>query len=78
MTRATRGHPPRPPQPPAAPITLRAGDFLSVREAAALLAVHPESVRRWARAGRLRCFRAGRDLRFRRADLIAWVSGSEG
>lgn len=52
-------------------------EYLSVREGADLLGCHPESLRRWARRGHLRCFRCGSRLRFQRADLIAWLSGKE-
>lgn len=45
---------------------LNPGDFISVNQVAELLHVHPHSVRRWADAGLLPCYRFGlrRDRRF--------------
>lgn len=39
--------------------------FFTVEDTAALLMVHPETVRRWCRAGKLPHFRAGRRGRLR-------------
>ncbi|MDQ3364345.1 MAG: helix-turn-helix domain-containing protein [Myxococcota bacterium] len=44
-------------------------EYLSTINAAALAGVHPDTVRRWIREGRLAEHRAGRELRIRRADL---------
>ncbi len=52
-------------------------ELLDIREAAALLRVSQTSLRRWTNAGRLPCLRVGgrRERRFRRADLLAFLSG---
>ena len=51
-------------------------DLLTVREAAELLRVHPETLRRWTREGRIRLGgMAGSRLRYRRDDLSRWIEG---
>ena len=52
-------------------------ELLDIREAAALLRVSETSLRRWTNAGRLPCLRVGgrRERRFRRGDLLAFLSG---
>jgi len=47
------------------------GTLWTAREAADYLRVAPDTVRRWVREGRLAAARAGRLLRFRRADVDA-------
>jgi excisionase family DNA binding protein len=55
------------------------GDRASVRpllrdaEVAGILSVQPDTVRRWAARGELPCVRLGRLLRFRPADIDAWI-----
>lgn len=49
-------------------------DLLSPAQAAAMLGVHPETLRRWAVKGRIPCYRPGGPgtfPRYRRADLEA-------
>jgi excisionase family DNA binding protein len=46
-------------------------------ELAALLAVHPETIRRAAAAGRLRSRRVGRDRRYPESAVKAWVESLE-
>ncbi|TPG21751.1 DNA-binding protein [Sphingomonas koreensis] len=46
-------------------------DLLSVDEAAAVLKVHPNTVRAWVRAGRIPGAKIGRGWRFIEADLVA-------
>jgi excisionase family DNA binding protein len=50
-------------------------DWLTVKEAAALLGWHESSVRRALRKGRLRGEKFGRDWRIRRADVDAYRAG---
>ena len=53
-------------------------DWLSLSEASALLGVHPTTLRRWANAGDIACFRTpGGHRRFRLADLVAWTQGAK-
>lgn len=49
----------------------------TVDEAAALLKVHPVTLRRWTRAGKLPVSRPnGGTMRYRHADLVALIDGS--
>lgn len=48
-----------------APQLLRGLDTLTVKEVARVMQVQPETVRRWAREGRLSAMRWGGRLRFR-------------
>ena len=52
--------------------------LLSIPEAAARLRVHPNSVRRWYKSGRLKGWRLGSKLiRFRLEDLEAFAAGAQ-
>ena len=52
--------------------------WLSLSEASQLLGVHFTTLRRWADAGSVPCFRTpGRHRRFRQADLVAWLQGRQ-
>lgn len=52
-------------------------DWLSLSEASDLLGVHPSTMRRWADAGEISCFRTpGGHRRFRAADLEACLEGA--
>jgi transcriptional repressor of dcmA and dcmR len=55
------------------------GEFLTVRQAAAVLGVSALSLRRWTKSGLLPCARVGRrgDRRFRRADLLAFLDRAD-
>lgn len=48
--------------------------LLTDRDVARVLAVKPDTVRRWAAQGELPSVRLGRLLRFRGEDIAAWVS----
>ncbi len=50
-----------------------ATEILKVREAAALLGIHPNSLRALARAARVPATKVGRDWRFIEADLVGWI-----
>lgn len=52
-------------------------DFLTVNEVADLLKVSDKTVRRLATRGELPSFRVGAQLRFRRADIEAWVDAQQ-
>ena len=55
------------------------GDALSLGSAARVLGVSAVTLRRWADAGRIACFRTpGGQRRFRRADLERILCGSDG
>jgi excisionase family DNA binding protein len=47
---------------------------LTTSELAALLAVHPETIRRAAASGRLRSRRIGRDRRYPESAVREWLS----
>jgi len=49
------------------------GRLLDARQAARRLGCCEETLLRAARAGRLRCYRVGRAIRFDPADLDAWA-----
>ena len=51
-------------------------DLLSVGQAAEMLSVHPDTIRRWAAGGLLRVYRVGprRDRRFHRSEVIRLLS----
>ncbi|MGD8398401.1 MAG: helix-turn-helix domain-containing protein [Anaerolineae bacterium] len=50
--------------------------WLSLTEASDRLGVHPSTLRRWADAGDVPCFRTpGGHRRFRHGDLLAWMQG---
>ncbi len=57
-------------------MSLHSTDWLSLAEASARLGVHPTTLRRWADAGQIPCFRTpGGHRRFRSSDLSAWMQG---
>jgi excisionase family DNA binding protein len=56
----------------------RAPAFLTTREAGGLARVAPGTIRRWIRAGKLVAVSAGREVRVRRTDLEALMTGNRG
>ncbi|MBM3956549.1 MAG: helix-turn-helix domain-containing protein [Gemmatimonadetes bacterium] len=48
-------------------------ELMDARATGAYLGLHPETVRLWAREGRLPAVRIGNRWRFRRADLDRWL-----
>jgi excisionase family DNA binding protein len=50
------------------------GNLLTVPEAAQLLSVKPRTIYAWVQERRIPFRRAGRLLRFDRADLLAWAA----
>ncbi|SEB55089.1 helix-turn-helix domain-containing protein [Terriglobus roseus] len=46
--------------------------ILNADEASSLLGLHPVTLRRWAREGRVPCHRVGRRLSFRSTELNHW------
>ena len=66
--------------PPPVPRTARPGDAtLSVTKAARVLGVHPNTVRAWSEAGRLRYYRINDrgDRRYRLGDLQRFLAAAE-
>lgn len=49
----------------------------NIREAAAFLGAHEQTVRRLARRGAIPCFKVGRDWRFRPSALQQWVEAQQ-
>ena len=54
--------------------------LLRIREAAEMLSVHPETLRRWDRQGKLKAVRFGSrgDRRYRKEDLDRFIKGRRG
>jgi excisionase family DNA binding protein len=53
-------------------------EWLSLTQASEMLGVHPTTLRRWADAGDIPCFRTpGGHRRFRTTDLTAWMEGTK-
>jgi len=50
--------------------------LLTVIEAAEYMRVHPRTVRRWVREGRLDCLRAGNRILFEPRSLARWLQGA--
>jgi excisionase family DNA binding protein len=53
-------------------------DMLTVDEVANVLRVHPRSIQRWAREGRVASVRIGRSYRISRSDVVRWMSEASG
>jgi len=53
------------------------GLLLGVSEAAKFLGLHPETVRQFARLGKIPAMKVGRSWRFRRDRLMAWLDAAE-
>lgn len=51
-------------------------EFLTLREAADLLRCSTRTLRRRIKAGVLPCYWLNRQIRFRRAELVSWLSGA--
>ena len=64
---------------PSAPLTRPIDATLSVTKAARLLGVHPNTVRAWSDAGRLRSYRINPrgDRRYRLGDLQRFMAAAE-
>src|SRR3954454_844944 len=65
---------------PSAPLTRPIDATLSVTKAARLLGVHPNTIRAWSDAGRLRYYRINPrgDRRYRLGDLHRFLAAAEG
>jgi excisionase family DNA binding protein len=50
--------------------------LLSAEEAASLLTIHTNTLRLWAREGRVPCIRIGRRVAFRASQLNKWLEES--
>jgi excisionase family DNA binding protein len=50
---------------------------MSVKDAGAYAKVSTQSIRRWIRTGRLKIYRAGRQIRINEADLVDLLSPQE-
>lgn len=48
--------------------------LLTLKEAAAILQIHPDTVRKWIKEGRIPYTRVGRVLRFRESLLEQWIN----
>jgi len=55
---------------------MSAAEVLFIDEAAALLGVHPVTLRRLAGLGRVPCRKVGREWRFSQPALMAWLAGA--
>lgn len=55
-------------------------DMLTVRDVARILHIHPNTVRRWSNAGRIKAYRitARGDRRFKREDIARFITELNG
>jgi excisionase family DNA binding protein len=53
---------------------MESGNLLTVREAAQLLSIKPRTIYAWVAERRIPFRKAGRLLRFDRAELLAWAT----
>jgi excisionase family DNA binding protein len=53
-------------------VTTRESDVLNIRQAAAYLGAHEQTVRKLARRGGIPSFKVGRDWRFRKEAILRW------
>jgi excisionase family DNA binding protein len=53
-------------------------DMLTVDKVATILRIHPRSIQRWARDGRVASVRIGRSCRIPRSDIVRWMCESSG
>ena len=51
--------------------------LLTVGEVAALLRLHPKTIERMVREGRIPSLRLGGRLRFRPSDIVSWLAARE-
>ena len=63
---------------PSADAPARSVSFLTLPEAATYLRVSPRTIYRWAREGRLRCFRLGKTTRFTLKNLDDFIERHTG
>ena len=47
--------------------------LMTCSQVAELLHLHPKTVERWARDGKLPCIRVARMIRFRSSDIASWA-----
>jgi two-component system, response regulator, stage 0 sporulation protein F len=52
-------------------------EYLTLKETAAYLRVHPITVRRWALAGEIPCFKVGKQWRFSASKIAEWAGENE-
>lgn len=58
--------------------TLDLGNVMNTKDAAALLKVHPQTLRRYVRQGLVRSYRVGHNLRFERGALLRFLARDAG
>jgi excisionase family DNA binding protein len=51
--------------------------LLTIKEAAAFAKVSTQTVRRWIKAGMLKIYRAGRQIRINESDLVKFLSSED-
>jgi len=44
-------------------------EYLTIKEAAAIAKVHPQTIRNWIKWGKLKAYKPGADLRVKESDL---------
>lgn len=54
------------------PVMIRNPEVFNIREAAAFLGAHEQTIRKLARRGAIPAFKVGRDWRFRKEALLRW------
>ena len=51
--------------------------LINVNDGAKLLCLHPQTIRQFVREGRLKAYRIGGNIKFKKSDLMAYIEKSQ-